>query len=132
VIGRPQPLSQDASSAVVGLVILAAGLLGLVGESHLEAVAPAMFAVGVGWNLAFVAATALMADATEPHEGARLLGLTDFVGVGLGAVGSAVAAGLLGTVSVLPLAVVGAALAIIPAALIARWPFTRSSHELVS
>ena len=44
---------------------------------------------------------------------------------GLGAVGSAVPAGLLGTVSVLPMAVVGAALAIVPAALIARWPFTR-------
>src|SRR5436190_1620436 len=54
---------------------------------------------------------ALMVDATEPHERARLLGLTDFVGVGLGAVGSAVAAGLLGTASLLPLAVVGAALA---------------------
>ena len=66
-----------------------------------------------------------MADATEPHERARLLGLTDFVGVGLGAVGSAVAAGLLGTASLLPLAVVGAALATVPAALIARWPFTR-------
>jgi MFS family permease len=83
-----------------------------------------MFAIGIGWNLAFVAATALIADATEPHERARVLGLSDLVGVGLGALGSAVGAAVFGTVGVLPLAIAGALLAVLPAALIARRPAT--------
>jgi MFS family permease len=122
VVGQVVDRMGRVRAEVLGLLILGAGVLGLIGEVHLEAVAPAMFAIGVGWNLAFVAATALLADATEPAERARLLGLSDLLGVGLGALGSALGAGVLGVVGVAPLAVAGALLAVLPAALIARRP----------
>jgi MFS family permease len=118
VVGQVVDRIGRVRSAVSGLLILAVGVLGLIGEVHLEAVAPAMFAVGLGWNLAYVAATALMADATHPRERARLFGLTDTVGVGLGALGSVVGAAVLSTVGIQPLAVTGALLAVSAAALI--------------
>jgi hypothetical protein len=73
---------------VIGLLVLAAGVLALLAEVDLRWVAPAMFAIGVGWNVAFVAATTMLADATEPLERARLLGFSDFVALGGAAIGS--------------------------------------------
>jgi hypothetical protein len=71
-----------------GLFILAAGVAALAAGTTFGTVLPAMFAVGVGWNVAFVAATALMADATQPHERARLLGFGDLLAAGTAAAGT--------------------------------------------
>ena len=71
-----------------GLFILGAGVAALTAGTRFGTVLPAMFAVGVGWNVAFVAATALMADATQPHERARLLGFGDLLAAGMAAAGT--------------------------------------------
>jgi MFS family permease len=71
-----------------GLFILATGVAALAAGTTFGTVLPAMFAVGVGWNVAFVAATALMADATQPHERARLLGFGDLLAAGTAAAGT--------------------------------------------
>jgi MFS family permease len=39
----------------------------------------ALFGLGLGWNLAFVAATAQLTDQTEPSERGRLLGFNDLL-----------------------------------------------------
>jgi predicted MFS family arabinose efflux permease len=38
-----------------------------------------LFGLGLGWNLSFVAATAELADATQPSERGRLLGFNDLL-----------------------------------------------------
>jgi MFS family permease len=122
VVGQVVDRVGRVRSAIVGLLILGGGTLALMSEGHLHLVAPSMFAIGLGWNLAFVAATAMMSDATGPQERARLLGLSDLLGVGLGGVGSALGAGAVGLVGVPPLAVGGAILAGLAAGVIARRP----------
>jgi MFS family permease len=100
------------AAAFAGLVVVAAGALLLLVDLQVWYVAPAMWAVGVGWNVAFVAATAMLADATQPQERASLLGFSDFSALGSAALG-AVLAGIVVSEWGLPwLAGIGAALAL--------------------
>jgi MFS family permease len=112
-----------------GMVVLAIGCLGLAVGLELGSAVPAMFAIGVGWNLAFVAATAMISDATEPHERARLLGFADFLAIAAAAGGSVVAGAILGTVGSGPMALGGAALALLP---VTVFLFTRPRRARVS
>jgi MFS family permease len=106
-------------AVVLGLLVLTGGILTLLAEVELQWVAPAMFAIGVGWNVAFVAATTMLADATEPLERARLLGFVDFAALGSAAVGSILAGMVLETFSLGALVVFGAVLALVPVVLYA-------------
>jgi predicted MFS family arabinose efflux permease len=45
----------------------------------------ALFVLGVGWNLSFVAATAELADRSEPWERGKLLGFNDLLSGATGA-----------------------------------------------
>jgi len=97
-----------------GLVIVASGT-GLLGAGdHLSTVMPAMFLIGVGWNLAFVAATVLMADAAEANERARLLGFGDLVAMGCAAAMTLAAGAVLQLAGLAVLALAGALLAVVP------------------
>jgi MFS family permease len=78
-----------------------------------------MFAMGVGWNIAFVASTAILADAARTNERGRLLGASDFIALCGAALLSVVAGLILGTIGLTGLCVVGTLLALVPAALIA-------------
>ena len=66
---------------VGGLLVCAIGAVGLVLGPTLTTVLPSIFLVGVGWNLAYLAGTARVADATEPEERAASLGALDMAGL---------------------------------------------------
>jgi MFS family permease len=116
VVGRLVDRVGRDRSLLGGSVVLALGCLALVPGRALGWVVPAMFAIGVGWNIAFVAATAMLSDATEPHERGGLLGFVEFVAIAVAAVGSVVAGAILGVVGLNPMALVASLLALLPVA----------------
>ncbi len=88
-----------------GLLVMAISVISLLWVESVPATAVALFGLGLGWNLSFVAATAELADLTLPSERGRLLGFNDLLS---GATGAGLA--LLGGVALTALGV--AALAI--------------------
>lgn len=118
VVGRVVDRIGRSFAALVGLVVVASGILALLAEVRLVWFAPGMFAIGVGWNVAFVAATAMLADATEPLERGKLLGLTDFVAYGTGAVGTLLAGVIVDRWGLGSLAALGTGLALLPVLLL--------------
>jgi MFS family permease len=116
VVGRVVDRLGRDRSILGGLVVLAVGCLALLPGRALGWVVPAMFAIGVGWNISFVAATAMLSDASEPHERGRLLGFVDFVAIAVAAAGSVVAGAILGIAGLNPMVLVAALLALAPAA----------------
>jgi MFS family permease len=112
-IGRTTALSG-------GLLVMAAAVISLLWVQSVGATAVALFALGLGWNLSFVAATAELADRTESWERGTLLGFNDLLS-GLTGAALALAGGVaLTALGVAALAVGGAALVIAPALWIAR------------
>ena len=71
-IGRPPAL-------VGGLVLMALSTISLLWITSVPALAFALFVLGLGWNLSFVAATAQLADCTLPQERGKLLGFNDLL-----------------------------------------------------
>jgi len=103
-----------------GVVLLAAlALAGLAPGRAGAVVIAGLFLNGVGWNLAFVSASALLTDALSPHERASIQGLADLVMGLMGAVGSALGGVVLGAWGFGMLNALGAALLIVPLA--ASW-----------
>jgi MFS family permease len=81
-----------------GLVLVAAvALAGLAPGADGTLVILALFLNGVGWNLAFVAGSALLTDALSPAERPSFQGLADLAMGLMGALGSAVGGIVLGT-----------------------------------
>jgi MFS family permease len=102
----------------IGAVLLtgATVLAGFVPGSDGALVIVALFVNGVGWNLAFVAGSALLTDALSPSERASIQGVAD-LGMGLmGALGSAAGGLILGVWGFTILNVVGAVLVVGPLA----------------
>jgi MFS family permease len=84
--------------AIGGFVLLfAMALTGLVPSHNSVLVMTGLFFNGVGWNFAFVAASALLTDALSPNERTSIQGLADLVMGLLGALGSAAGGFVLGT-----------------------------------
>jgi MFS family permease len=84
--------------ALGGLVLLVAmAVAGLVPSSDGALVMLGLFLNGVGWNFAFVAASALLTDVLSPGERTSIQGLADLVMGLLGAFGSAAGGFILGT-----------------------------------
>lgn len=105
-------------SVLVGLLALAGGVVLLLPGAALLNFIPGMFLVGVGWNIAFVASTAILADAARPAERGRLLGFSDFVAL-CGSAAMSVVGGLVLIVFGLTYLLVGGiALVLVPALLI--------------
>ncbi len=112
-IGRTPALSG-------GLLLMALSVISLLWVQSVAATAVALFVLGLGWNLSFVAATAELADCTAPWERGKLLGFNDLLS---GLTGAALA--LLGGVAltalgVAALALGGTALVVAPALWILR------------
>ena len=84
------------------------------------ATAAALFALGIGWNLSFVAATAELLDRTQPWERGKLLGFNDLLSGLTGAALALIGGAALTTLGVTALAVGGAALVLAPALWISR------------
>ena len=103
-----------------GVVLLAALALAGLAPGHASgAVIAGLFLNGVGWNLAFVSASALLTDALSPQERAAIQGLADLVMGLMGAVGSALGGVILGAWGFGMLNALGAALLVVP--LVASW-----------
>jgi MFS family permease len=127
VVGRVVERIGRGRAMVSGLVILTCGLLGLAVSAEMYAVMPSMFVIGVGWNLAFVASTVVLADAARPSERAGLLGFNDFAAVGLAAPGVVFAAILLGEAGLTTLVLAGAAIALTPLPVLLARPRARGA-----
>jgi MFS family permease len=101
------------------VLLLACTLAGLVPGRVSGLVISGLFLNGVGWNLAFVAASALLTDALSPEERASIQGLADLVMGLMGAVGSVLGGYVLGAWGFGALNALGAALLVVPLA--ATW-----------
>ncbi len=100
--------------AGAAILILAVMLAGLAPGSDRLLVIFALFLNGVGWNMAFVAGSALLTDALAPNERASVQGLADlFMGL-MGALGSATGGMILGIWGFAILNAVGAVLVLGP------------------
>jgi len=100
--------------AGAAILILAVMLAGLAPGSDRFLVIFALFLNGVGWNMAFVAGSALLTDALAPNERASVQGLADlFMGL-MGALGSATGGMILGIWGFAILNAVGAVLVLGP------------------
>lgn len=96
------------------LLITAVALAGLLPGSAAVPVIFALFLNGVGWNLAFVAGSALLTDALSPSERASVQGGADLLMGLMGAIGSVVGGMILGLWGFALLNAVGAALVLGP------------------
>jgi len=98
-----------------GLIVMAASVISLLWVESVPATAVALFGLGIGWNFSFVAATAELADCTEPWERGKLLGFNDLLSGATGA-GLALLGGYaLTALGVAALAIGGTALVLAPA-----------------
>jgi MFS family permease len=98
-----------------GLLVMGFSVSGLLWAESVPATAAALFGLGLGWNLSYVAATAELADRTEPWERGRLLGFNDLLSGATGA-GLTLLGGLvLTTVGVAALAMGASTLVVAPA-----------------
>ena len=105
-----------------GLVLVGAvSLAGLAPGSESALVMLGLFLNGIGWNLAFVAGSALLTDALSPAERTSIQGLADLVMGLMGAAGSAAGGMVLGAWGFPALNALGALFVVGPLA--AAWLF---------
>ena len=100
-------------------LLLAVAVAGLAPGSDSGLVMLGLFLNGVGWNLAFVAASALLTDALSASERTSIQGLADLVMGLMGALGSAAGGMILGAWGFGPLNALGAAVVVV--GLVAMW-----------
>jgi MFS family permease len=98
------------------LLIFSVGLAGLVPGREGGLIILGLFLNGVGWNLAFVAGSALLTDALSAAERASVQGFADLLMGLMGAIGSAAGGMILGLWGFAILNTVGAALVLGPLA----------------
>jgi MFS family permease len=117
------PLSGWLADRYGRLPTIGAGALLLIGSTMLAGFVPGragalvilgLFLNGVGWNLSFVAGSALLTDALSPSERASTQGLADLVMGLMGALGSSAGGMILGLWGFTILNIVGAALVLVP------------------
>jgi MFS family permease len=96
----------------------------LVWVASVPAIATALFGLGLGWNVSYVAATAELTERTRPWERGRLLGFNDLLSGATGA-GLTLLGGLvLSTLGVAAVAIGATALVIAPGLWILRGQHT--------
>jgi MFS family permease len=120
VVGRFVDLTERRRALVIGLLLVAAGCAGLLlGGAPLTFV-PAAFVIGVGWNVAHVAGTALIGDAAGPQEAGRARQAAELGGLICAAFASVAASIVVGAGGLLPAVVLAVAAAVAPAVFIER------------
>jgi MFS family permease len=98
------------------VLMLALALAGLAPGSAGGLVIAGLFLNGIGWNLAFVSASALLTDALSPDDRTSIQGLADLCMGLMGAVGSAAGGVILGAWGFGLLNLLGAAMLVLPLA----------------
>ncbi|MGH3023634.1 MAG: MFS transporter [Gaiellaceae bacterium] len=112
-IGRPPAL-------VGGLALMAVSVVSLLWVESVPATAAALFGLGLGWNLSFVAATAQLADCTHAWERGKLLGFNDLLSGMTGASLALLGGYALTAIGVAALAIGATVIVVLPAVWIAR------------
>ena len=100
---------------VGGLAIMAASTIGLVWFESVLWTSVALFGLGLGWNVSYVAASTELADAVRPAERGRLIGFTDLLSGGTGAVLALIGGIVYSEIGVAALAIGATVIAIVPA-----------------
>ncbi len=108
------------TALAAGLAVMGASCAGLLWGESVLAVAILLFGLGLGWNVSFVAATARLADSTQPHERGKLLGLNDQIAALLGAALALLGGVALDVLGVAALAIGSTVIAVAPIAWILR------------
>src|SRR3954471_14781069 len=107
----------------IGLAVMAVSNAGLIWLSGIPGMSLSLFGLGLGWNLAFVAASTELVSRAAPAERGRLIGFSDLVSSLVGGT-PALGGGVIYTAAVsVSLAIFAAALAALPAVWIALLPF---------
>jgi MFS family permease len=70
---------------VAGLSVMAASVLALTWFESILGMSTALFGLGLGWNLSYVAATTELISLTAVSERGRLVGFSDLLSAGTGA-----------------------------------------------
>jgi MFS family permease len=109
------------------LLIAAVALAGLAPGGESGIVMLGLFLNGIGWNLAFVAGSALLTDALSPAERTSIQGLADLMMGLLGALGSAAGGLVLGLWGFVALNALGAIFVLMP--LLGGWALGRAGVE---
>jgi predicted MFS family arabinose efflux permease len=111
-----------------GLLVMAVASASLLWVTGVAVTAVALFTLGIGWNLSFVAATAQLADCAEPWERGKLLGFNDLLS-GMTGAGLALLGGVaLSAIGVAALAIGGTVLVVFPALwILRRRPYARAN-----
>ncbi len=99
-----------------GLLVIAASCAGLAAVQSVPATAVALFALGLGWSFAYVAATAELSEIARPAERGRLLGFSDMTAAIAGATLALGGGYTLSAVGVVALGTGAALLALAPVA----------------
>jgi MFS family permease len=107
-IGRAQSLSG-------GLLLMGFSVSCLLWAEGVHATAAALFGLGLGWNVSFVAATAELTERAEAWERGRLLGFNDLLSGATGAALTLLGGLALTGAGVAALAIGAVALVVVPA-----------------
>jgi len=120
VIGAAIDRVGRTSALEVGLVVMALSTIGMLWVTSVFATAVLLLGLGLGWNISFVAATARLADSTNPAERGRLLGFNDLLGALFGASLALLGGYALDAIGVAALAIGATAIVAAPVLLIVR------------
>ena len=116
-------------SLVSGLAIMAASTISLVWVASNFATGVALFGLGLGWSLSYVAATSTLVDLAGPNERAQLVGFSDLL-AGLTAASLALLGGLAYSKQGVQTLAIGATLAVLlPALWLTFSPGSRRAIE---
>jgi MFS family permease len=66
-------------SQVIGLLLMAVSILGLVWFQSVAWTSVSLFGLGLGWNISYVAAATELADRALPNERGKLIGFSDLI-----------------------------------------------------
>jgi MFS family permease len=100
---------------VGGLLIMAGSTLALVWAESVLWTSVALFGLGIGWNVSYVAAAAELSDVARPAERGKLIGFTDLVSGGAGATLALAGGVAFSELGIAALAVGATAIAVVPA-----------------
>jgi MFS family permease len=113
-----------------GAVVLVLACLAAPLSPQVLPLAVALFLLGLGWNFCYVGSSTLLADQLLPAERSRVQGVNDWV-VGLSAAAASVSSGLIfAAVGYTVMALLGAALALVPLVVLAAWRRRRRGDAL--
>ncbi len=119
VVGRIVDRVGAIPTLVTGLALESLSCLGLIWASSVFAHAVLLFGLGLGWNLAFVSATTTLVNCAAPSERGKLVGFSDLLSGLTGASLALLGGWALQAEGVLALGAGAAAIALLPALVIA-------------